>query len=315
MFFAFYSIHQSYLQSEPVMVQANTLRNLSVSRAMRRQVICLDQHKTIDHGINTIIKHKINALLVVGSQLQPIGVVSKTDIMGAYYAGLPIDSPLEYIMVSPPLFCRSTDSLETALEQMRSNKVYRLYVTDGHSEDPVGTLAYPDIVGLLYQYCHQCEYSHLNRKKQDNESDPTHRFKARELMTTGVKSIPMHETLSTVMDALAAYRFGAMLITNESGLPAGVISKTDLALTYKHGVTPLVTAETVMSTPIHTCDADSLLEEAIKTMILADIHRLFVHDGNKNQIVGVLSLSDAARGRSGSCHGCISSRIKVEDQD
>jgi predicted transcriptional regulator len=298
------------------MVQANTLRNLSVSRVMRRQIICLDHHKTIDHGINTIIKHKVNALLVVNSQLQPTGVVSKTDIMGAYYAGLPIDSPLEYIMVSPPLFCRSTDSLKTALEQMRRNKVYRLYVTDSQSEDLVGALAYPDIVGLLYQYCHQCECSHLNRKRNGNETYPVHQFKVREVMTKGVKSIPTHKTLNTVMDALSAYWFGAILITDKRGLPAGVISKTDLALTYKHGVTPSVTADRVMSTPVHICNENSLLEEAIKKMILADIHRLFVHDAiNNNHIVGVLSLSDAARGRSGSCHGCISSRIKVEDQD
>ena len=297
------------------MIQTNTLRNLRVSRAMRRQVICLEQHKTIDHGINTIIKHKVNALLAVDSQQQPAGVVSKTDIMGAYYAGLSTDSPLEYIMVSPPLYCKSRDSLETALEQMRTNKIYRLYVIDKDSEDLVGALAYPDIVGLLYQYCHQCEYSHLNRKRHPGESGAVHRFKVRELMTPGVKSIAMHETLTTVMEALSAYRLGAMLITDESGLPGGVISKTDLALAYKHGVSPTAAADTVMCAPVHSCDADSLLEEAIKKMILTDIHRLFVHEGNENYIVGVLSLSDAARGRSGSCHGCVSSRIKVEEHE
>lgn len=297
------------------MEQANTLQNLTVSRAMRRQVICLEKDKSIDHGISIIIKHKINALLVVDSHRQPAGVVSKTDIMGAYYAGLPIDSPLEYIMVSPPLFCKSEDSLETALEQMRTNKVYRLYVIDPNAEDLVGALAYPDIVGLLYQYCHQCPYSHLNRKKHASETDPLLRFKVKELMTRGVKSIPLHETLTSVMEALSEYRFGAILVADEDGLPTGVISKTDLALTYKHGVSPSVTAQEVMCTPVHTCDAESLLEEAIKKMIMADIHRLFVYEDQKDTIAGVLSLSDAARGRSGSCHGCISSRIKVEDHE
>lgn len=295
------------------MVQTNTLRNLSVNTAMRRQIICLDQKKTIGHGINTIIKHKVNALLAVDSKLQPAGVVSKTDIMGAYYAGLPIDSPLEDIMFSPPLFCKAGDSLETALEQMRTNKVYRLYVTDDQSEDLVGALAYPDIVGLLYQYCHQCEHSHLNRKKHPSKPDATLRFKVRDLMTTGVKTLPMHETVTTVIETLSTYRFGAMLITNQNGLSVGVISKTDLALTYKHGISPSVAAEKVMSAPVHTCDARSLLEDAIKKMILADVHRLFVHEGPATNIVGVLSLTDAARGRSGSCHGCVSSRIKVED--
>jgi CBS domain-containing protein len=297
------------------MGQANTLRNLSVNKAMRRQVITLPQDKTVGHGINSIIKYKVNALLVVDGAQQPLGVVSKTDIMGAYYAGLEIDSPLEYIMVSPPLFCSAEDSLETALEQMRTNKIYRLYVTDNSSGEVVGALAYPDIVGLLYQYCRQCEYSHLSKKKHPEESDCVQRFKVRELMSQGVKSLALHESLNTVMEALSAYRFGAMLISEVDGLPRGVISKTDLALAYKRGVSPLEEAEKIMSAPVHTCDADSLLEEAIKQMIVEDIHRLFVHEGHQQNLVGVLSLSDAARGRSGSCHGCVSSRIKIEDQE
>lgn len=233
--------------------------------------------------------------------------------MGAYYAGLPIDSPLEYIMFSPPLFCKAGDSLETALEQMRTSKVYRLYVADDQSGELVGALAYPDIVGLLYQYCHQCPYCRLNRETQPDHKEDVLRFKVRELMTTGVKSLPMDATLETVMEALSAYRFGAMLITDTNGRSAGVISKTDLALTYKHGIAPSVAAQEVMSVPVYACNADALLEDAIKKMIVADIHRLFVHEGDENAPIGVLSLTDAARGRSGSCHGCVSSRIKVED--
>ncbi len=293
----------------------NTLLNLSVRDAMRRQIIQLDQEKSIGHGVNILTKFKVNALLTVDSQSNPVGVVSKTDIMGAYYAGLPIESPLEYIMVCPPLFCNSRDSLEAALELMRSNGVYRLYVTDQQSEELVGALAYPDIVGLLYRYCHQCEYSHLRPEESPVRDAPARRFSVREMMTKGVQSIDGTETLNSVMEALSAYRFGAMLVTDEKSIPCGAISKTDLALTYKHGLEPTTAARTVMSTPVHTCDADSMLEEAIKKMVIADIHRLFVHEGDTTNIIGVLSLSDAARGRSGSCHACVSSRIKVEDHD
>lgn len=293
----------------------STLRDLTVSDAMRRQIIQLDQAKTIDLGINVLIKYKVNALLTVDSQGKPVGVVSKTDVMGAYYAGLPIESPLEYIMASPPLFCRLGDSLETALEQMRTSGVYRLYVAGNESGDLVGALAYPDIVGLLYQYCHQCEYSHLKTSRQSNQDDSVRRFNVREVMTPSVKSIETGETLNTVMETLSAFRFGAMLVTDETGFPCGVISKTDLALNYKHGVDPEVAAHTVMSGPVSTCDVDSMLEEAIKKMTMVDIHRLFVHEGETSNIVGVLSLSDAARVRSGSCYACVSSRIKVVDHD
>lgn len=298
------------------MGQANTLRHLSVNTAMRRQVVRLEQTKTIGHGISTLIKHKINALLTVDDALQPAGVVSKTDIMGAYYAGLPIESPLEHIMVSPPLFCSAGDSLEDALEQMRDNGVYRLYVTDEHSGELTGALAYPDIVGLLYQYCHRCPYTLLKRKRngESGKQNPVLRFKVRELMSPGVQSLPDTASVSQVMEALSAYRFGAMLITDASASPAGVISKTDLALAYKRGIDPDVTVGSVMTARVYTCDAESFLEEAIRKMILSDIHRLFVHEGVPNNIVGVLSLTDAARGRSGSCHGCVTSRITLNEK-
>ena len=297
------------------MTQINTLRNLSVSQAMRRQITCLDQSASISYGITTVIKYKVNALLTVDAAQQPVGVVSKTDIMGAYYAGLPIDSPLEHIMMSPPLFCKAGDSLEAALEQMRTNRVYRLYVTDDRTGELAGALAYPDIVGLLYQYCRQCDYSNFNRRSQSPKNDAVEWFKVRELMNVGINSLPMHATLNAVMEALAAYRFGAMLITDENDHPHGVISKTDLALAYKRGVSQDEAVEKIMSVPVQTCDADLLLEEAIKKMIVEDIHRLFVHEESTNTLVGVLSLSDAARGRSGSCHACVSSRIKIEDDN
>ena len=41
----------------------NTLRDLVVQEAMRRQVVRLPHSATIDRGIACLIKHKISALL------------------------------------------------------------------------------------------------------------------------------------------------------------------------------------------------------------------------------------------------------------
>ncbi len=290
----------------------NTLSGLVVGRAMRRQVIRLPEDTPIGNSINALIKYKINALLTIDEDGRPIGVLSKTDVMGAYYAGLPIESPVCHIMSTPPLFCRAGDSLEDALEQMRSNGVYRLYVNDSENGKIVGALAYPDIVGMLYLYCHECEYSHF-RKKRKKEKDGIRRFTVREIMTREVKSISKDEPLVQVMEALSAYRFGAILVKDGENSPCGVISKTDLTLTYKHGVDYNTAAETIMSSPVQSCSADELLEDAIRKMIFTDVHRLFVHSSTPDAIVGVISLSDAARIRSGSCAACMSSRIKVDD--
>ncbi len=286
----------------------NTLSGIIVAKAMRRQIVQLNKDITIASSINTLIKYKMNALLTIDSKGNPMGVLSKTDIMGAYYAGLPIDSSLEDIMSSPPIFCRPEDVLETALEIMRSRGIYRLYVMD--KKKVVGSLAYPDIVGMLYQYCHGCEYNNFRQKHLSNQNF-IKRTLVKEIMTTAVKAVFNDDSLFHVMEELSAYRFGAILVQDKKNNPTGVISKTDLALAYKHGINPETPAEIIMSSPVQSCGSDELMEDAIKIMIFSDLHRLFVHKSNLNEIIGVFSLSDAARHRSGSCQACISSRIKL----
>jgi CBS domain-containing protein len=289
------------------------LGKLSVAEAMRRQVVGLSQKVSIDRSINYMIKYKVNALLTTDGEDKPSGVVSKTDIMNAYYAGLPLDSPLEHIMNAPPLFCRADDSLDAALNRMRSSSIYRIYVlAAGTGGSVVGVLAYPDIVGLLYRYCHACEYSHIGKRKENRHKEPILRYRVKDVMTQPVKFFSQKESLIQVIEGLSAFRFGAVLITNDHNEPAGVISKSDLALAYKHGIPAETTAETIMSTPVHACEENEYLETAIQKMIFSEVHRLFAYRKDPKKIVGVLSLSDAARLRSGSCHACVSSRIKID---
>ncbi len=292
-----------------IIQKQNALSNVTVGETMRRQVIQTPVKADLDQAIGRCIKYKVNALLVAEGENHPVGVISKTDVMGAYYAGLPIETPVSDIMISPPLFCRASDPLETALEQMRENGVYRLYIMEG--DQAAGALAYPDIVGLLYRFCRECRYSRGQRKKS-NAQDVI-RYTVREVMTPSVKSFSEDAPLTDVMEGLSACRFGAVLIRDADHRPAGVVSKTDLALAYKHGVDADAAAGTVMSGPVLSCDADDYLESAIRMLIFSQVQRIFVHEGDSQRMVGVLSLSDAARIRSGSCHACISSRIKVED--
>ncbi|MGD8342817.1 MAG: CBS domain-containing protein [Desulfobacterales bacterium] len=289
----------------------NTLSGLVVSQAMRRQVVQLIKDTTITNSINALIKYKVNALLTTDQSGQPVGVLSKTDIMSAYYASLPIDSPIEDIMSKPPLFCNPEDALDKALQIMHSQRIYRLYVIDSENNNVVGALAYPDIVGLLYKCCHDCGYSHV-RQKNKTMPDPIKRFLVKEIMTEEVKSVFKDDSLLQVMEELSVYRFGALLVKNRENTPCGVISKTDLILAYKHEIDSEARAETIMSAPVQSCSADELLEDAIRKMIFSDVHRLFVYQSKPVGLFGVLSLSDAARIRSGSCHACISSRIKLE---
>lgn len=277
---------------------------------MRRLTIHLPEEATLEKVISYAIKYKVNAILVTDANQAALGVVTKTDLMGAYYAGLPLDTPASSIMVGPPLFCHLDDSLDTALDQMRTHKIHRLYVRE-EGNQAVGVLAYPDIVGLLYRYCHQCDRNVL-RKTVDKENPLADRFRLREVMTPGVYAHQETDSLLQVMEGLAAHKFGALLITGADGAPVGVISKTDLILAYKHRIPAEVRAETVMTRGVQACDGDDVLVNALRRMIFSDVSRLFVYKESPRHIVGVFSLSDAARFRSGTCRACVSSRIRPQ---
>ena len=288
----------------------NVMQDLTVREAMRRLTIHLPAEASLEKVISHAIKFKVNAILVTGAGGEALGVVTKTDLMGAYYAGLPLDTPASAIMVGPPLFCHREDSLDAALDQMRTHKIHRLYVREKGSR-AVGVLAYPDIVGLLYRYCHRCDRN-LLRKTADTEHPLADRFRLREVMTPGVYAHDEHDSLLQVMEGLAAHKFGALLITGAAGAPVGVISKTDLILAYKHRTPPEVRAEAVMTRGVQACDGDDSLVNALRRMIFTDVSRLFVYKASPRHIIGVFSLSDAARFRSGTCRACLSSRIRPQ---
>jgi CBS domain-containing protein len=287
----------------------NIMKDLTVKEAMRRLIINLTAAATLDEAIRYAIKYKVNAILITDASQAAVGVITKTDLMGAYYAGLPLSTPAASIMVGPPLFCHLEDSLDAALDQMRTHKIHRLYVREGAAPQVVGVLAYPDIVGLLYRYCHQCD-KNLRRETGDAEPLLADQVRLREVMTPGVFALGADDSLLQVMEGLAAHKFGALLITGEDGAPAGVISKTDLIVAYRHQIPPEAPAKAVMTPGVQACDDNDILVNALRRMIFADVSRLFVYRDTPRHIVGVFSLSDATRFRSGTCRACVSSRIR-----
>ena len=287
----------------------NVMKDLTVKEAMRRLIINLPQEASLEQAISYAIKYKVNAILITDPNQEALGVVTKTDLMGAYYAGLPLSTPATSIMVGPPLFCHLDDSLDTALDRMRTQKIHRLYVRDEAPRQVIGILAYPDIVGLLYRYCHQCE-KNLRRHQDDSEHLLADRVQLREVMTPGVFALGADDSLIQVMEGLAAHKFGALLITAADGAPVGVISKTDLIVAYKHRIPPEAPAKTVMTVGVQACDYHDILVNALRRMIFSDVSRLFVYKKSPRHIVGVFSLSDATRFRSGTCRACVSSRIR-----
>jgi len=274
----------------PVVSTRGILEGLLVEEAMRRKVIQLSHDVSLDKCINQLIKFKVNALLITDETRCPVGAVSKTDIVGAFYGGLPIVESL-------------------SMDIMRKDGVHQLFVQGAEPCAMVGTLSYSDVVALLYRYCRACPKGAVRRSELTDRSDETQLLIVRDAMSTSVISCRQEDSLARVIEGLTAHRPGAVLIQDAKGLPVGVISKTDIILAYHHGSSLEVEARSILQTPVASCDENSLLSDAIRHMFLKDVQRLFTYAGDPSHIVGVLSLSDAAHIRSGSCRACITSRI------
>lgn len=133
-------------------------------------------------------------------------------------------------------------------------------------------------------------------------------------MTPTVTTTSDTDSITEGIEKLSSFHLGALLILDESGKPAGVISKADLALTYCRNVPLDASAHAIMNGPVKLCTDNQPLKEGIPQIVFSEISRLFVHGSDTEVCTGVLSLSDAARIRSGSCQACSSTRIKDKEQ-
>ena len=294
----------------PVVETLSVFSGISVSNAMRRQVISLPITANIGQGIRMMIRYKVNAVLLTDNGV-PFGVVSKTDILTAYYAELSPETPLGDVMGSQPIACFPDDLIEDALEIMEAAGVHRLYVTGAHRAEVIGTVSYSEIVGLLYRYCRACERGAAKRRVKLSGNNHSARLTVKEVMTKEVWTNKDSDKLFTVIDTLSSHHMGAVLIQDETQASVGVISKTDLIIAYHHGISPNEEAREIMNTPVHSVSAEELLSTAIQQMLLRDVQRLFVHPdaSHSDLITGVLALSDSTRFRSGSCRACSAGRI------
>lgn len=307
----FSSVNQNIIQT----TMTTSLKKIQVSQVMRRQVVKLPAEAALESALRKMIKFRVNALLVEHEENGvPAGVLSKTDIMGAYYVALPISIKVQDIMSRPVLTCAQEDSLEKALGQMKEARITRLYVTEGANYRITGLLAYPDVVGLMYRHCHYCRNSLFKGEYISGDTNKAIlRFCVGDIMGTDVLKLPNTATIEQVMEELSMSRRDELLICSADGIAEGVITVNDLVLAFMHGRKSHEPALEIMSSPVRVCNDEAMLEEAIQTMIFSDISRLFVYREKQTAIVGVLTLVDTVKARSGSCRACIVSRISVRD--
>ena len=140
-------------------------------------------------------------------------------------------------------------------------------------------------------------------------------FHVCELMTPSAHAGSDTDSLVEVMESLISKRLRTVLITDRAEVPVGVVSTTDFIIAYLHGLPHDAEVKSIMSSPVRACKDDDPLVMAIQKMIFSDVQNLYVYKNNPMNIVGILSLSEIARVRSGSCRACLVSRIEIDGSE
>jgi CBS domain-containing protein len=119
------------------------------------------------------------------------------------------------------------------------------------------------------------------------------------IMTPDVKTATQDETIQTVCKSMYENDIGSIVVvkrTIEGINPIGIITERDIVR--QIGFTDLFVVQApirqIMSTPLVTIGANSLVRDAIETMQVKNIRRLPVID-NKGKMVGIVTQKDVLK--------------------
>lgn len=113
--------------------------------------------------------------------------------------------------------------------------------------------------------------------------------RARDMMTSPVKTIAHDTTLETLAEVLSQHGIKGVPVMRDGTL-CGMISRRDLERAIKQEVEMTLPVSARMSHEVLTIEAEEPLEDALAVMTGADVGRLPVMDGG--ELVGILSRAD-----------------------
>jgi len=117
--------------------------NVKVDDLMSRKVVTIQPHKTISHARALMDRNDLSSVPVVDSDLQPVGIVSATDLLPDLKAGAPVSTIMTKKVYTVPQY----DDVSVAARVMRKHKIHRVIVT--HEGRVVGVLSSFDLLKLV----------------------------------------------------------------------------------------------------------------------------------------------------------------------
>lgn len=122
-----------------------------------------------------------------------------------------------------------------------------------------------------------------------------------DLMQRGVKTVKLDAAVNDAVVTLAESHISALPVLDGTGRMVGVVSSTDILTseseagdaTAREALFEDTMVRDIMTPHPLTVSPDTEVREAAQQMLYADVHRLFVVDGDR--VVGVISTTDIMR--------------------
>jgi CIC family chloride channel protein len=123
-----------------------------------------------------------------------------------------------------------------------------------------------------------------------------------ELMQRNVRTIGSEASVAEVVLSLADAHVSGLPVVDKGGRMVGVVSATDVLTAEAEAESRSVGRQLLEDTSVreimtprpYTVAPDEDVREAARQMLYADVHRLFVAEGDR--LVGVISTTDIVRG-------------------
>jgi CBS domain-containing protein len=275
---------------------------MNVADIMSSPVYVLNADEPVSHARKLMLRHRISTLLVL-NEGKMVGIVTKSDITNRLaqaeplWRRRPIDQiPIKLLMTESVITIYPEASISQAAALMLENRVHNIPVVKN------------DIVGIITR-------TDLVRYVAENGEEM--KTKISKLMTGDVVSVHRHHTINHVIDEMNRNEIERVIVKDDTGKPAGIISSKSLALnlltdfqgeistksikmtrksspggqkTYRYVKEVPLTAEDIMVSPINSIDVNENVSTAAKKMIEEGVTALPVSDGE--DIVGILSRTD-----------------------
>ncbi|MCS7123754.1 MAG: CBS domain-containing protein [Candidatus Aenigmarchaeota archaeon] len=187
---------------------------IKISSCYSKNLITINGNEDVKKAAELMLENKISSLIVVDSNNNIIGIITKTDLIKALSND---QRKVKDFATKKVITVEPSNSLLHAKELMIKNNIKRLPVLK--EEKVVGIITERDISIAMYNFRKMVESKKMDKRMKF--------LKVEDFMSRDVITVNTNDTLGTVVEKMLKNDISGMPVL-EDGKVFGIITKTDL---------------------------------------------------------------------------------------